>query len=115
MGALAEHFADEKGLVWPENVAPAKVYLARLSEEKEVAKVADDMYDSLSRVGVSVLYDDRDLRPGEKFADAELMGIPYRVVVSKKTVESGKHELKGRTDAETVLLSAEEIITKLSS
>lgn len=115
VGMLAEHFADDKGLVWPESVAPAKIYLARLSEEKEVAKAADDLYHSLSQAGVAVLYDDRDLRPGEKFVDAELMGIPYRIVVSKKTVESGKHELKARTENDTSLLSSEEITSKFIS
>jgi prolyl-tRNA synthetase len=115
MGVIVEKFADEKGLVWPESVAPAKVYLARLSDEKEVAKAADDMYDSLSREGVEVLYDDRDLRPGEKFADAELMGIPYRLIVSKKTLESGQYELKARTETQATHHSVEQILTKLTS
>lgn len=97
MGLLAEHFADDKGLVWPEAVAPAKVYLARLGDATEVVKAADELYESLTQNGVEVLYDDRDLRAGEKFADADLLGIPYRVVVSDKTVAAGSHELKART------------------
>jgi prolyl-tRNA synthetase len=97
MGLLAEHFADDKGLVWPENVAPAKVYLARLGDSPEVAKQADELYDRLTGAKIEVLYDDRDVRAGEKFADADLLGIPYRVVVSDKTAASGDYELKART------------------
>jgi prolyl-tRNA synthetase len=96
MGLIAEHFSDEKGLVWPENVAPAKVYIARLGTNDPVVKQADELYNRLTRAGVGVLYDDRDIRPGEKFADADLLGIPYRVVISDKTVAANSYELKGR-------------------
>jgi prolyl-tRNA synthetase len=114
MGTIAEHFADEKGLVWPENIAPAKVYLARLGNISDVISVADKLYNLLTDAGVEVIYDDRDLRAGEMFADADLMGIPYRVVVSQKTVESGKHELKGRSDDEVKMQSVEEIVKALA-
>jgi prolyl-tRNA synthetase len=97
MGVIAEKFADDKGLVWPEAVAPFQVYLARLGDSPETAKAADELYDSLTRAGAQVLYDDRDARPGEKFADADLLGIPQRLVVSDKTREAGTFELKGRT------------------
>lgn len=108
MGLIAEHFADDKGLVWPENVAPAKVYLARLGDEPAVVKQADELYQRLTAGDVAVLYDDRPLRPGEKFADAELMGIPYRVVISGKTVAAGQYEIKARTTdaAENLPLAA---------
>lgn len=98
MGVIAEKLADDKGLVWPEAVAPAKIYLARLGDGPEVVKQADELYESLTHEGVTVLYDDRDLRPGSKFADADLLGIPYRVVVSDKTLAAGNYELKARTD-----------------
>lgn len=114
MGLLAEHFADDKGLVWPEAVAPFKVYLARLGSDDTVVAAADELYNSLTDAGVTVLYDDSDKRPGEKFADADLMGLPYRVVVSSRTVEGGAHELKARTAAETQMLSSDEIVKKLS-
>ncbi|MGH9858333.1 MAG: proline--tRNA ligase, partial [Acidobacteriota bacterium] len=81
MGVIAEKFSDDKGLVWPENIAPAKVYLARLGDSGEVTSAADELYNRLTETRVTVLYDDREARPGEKFADADLMGIPYRVVV----------------------------------
>lgn len=100
MGVIAEHFADDKGLVWPENIAPAKVYLARLENIPSVISSADELYEELTKSGIEVIYDDRDIRAGEKFADADLLGIPYRVVVSKKTVKTGKHELKSRIGAD---------------
>ncbi|HSX36535.1 MAG TPA: aminoacyl--tRNA ligase-related protein, partial [Patescibacteria group bacterium] len=90
MGVIAEHFSDEKGLVWPEAVAPAKVYLARLGDEPDVTNVADALYEVLTTAKVGVLYDDRDARPGEKFADADLIGLPVRVVVSSKTVAASQ-------------------------
>lgn len=113
MGALAEHFADDKGLVWPDNIAPAKVYLARLGDDPETAAAADEAYNRLTAAGVGVLYDDRDMRAGEKFADADLMGIPYRLVISDRTVQAGKHELKRRTDQDVQELTLEQIIDKL--
>lgn len=109
MGALAEHFADDKGLVWPENVAPDQIYLARLGEDDAVVKAADSLYGELQEKGIEVLYDDRDARPGEKFADADLMGIPYRVVISAKTIEQGKVELKSRTSDEAELVDAAKV------
>lgn len=115
MGVIAEKFSDEKGLVWPENIAPAKVYLARLQADDSVVKAADEMYDKLTQAGIEILYDDRDNSAGEKFADADLLGIPYRLVVSQKTVESGKHELKGRTQPEAQTLSSDEIIKTLAA
>lgn len=115
MGTIAEHFSDEKGLVWPENIAPAKIYLARLGDISQVVSTADDLYNRLTESGVTVIYDDRDIRAGEKFADADLMGIPYRVVISQKTVESGKHELKARVSEKTEMLSADEIVKALAN
>lgn len=109
VGALAEHFADDKGLVWPENIAPFKVIICRLGGEDEVVRVADKLYDDLQSHGVEVLYDDRDVRPGEKFADADLLGIPHRVVISAKTVERGQFEYKKRTDNDTQMLTPAEL------
>lgn len=113
MGVIAEKLSDDKGLVWPENIAPFKVYLARLGNSPEVVKAADELYHQLQETNIEVLYDDRDVRPGEKFADAELLGIPYRIVVSDKTVAEGKVELKARTASETTLLSSEEALGRL--
>lgn len=114
MGLLAEHFADDKGLVWPEAIAPFKVYLARLGDDTAVVKAADEAYERLTVAGIMVLYDDRDMRAGEKFADADLMGIPYRLVASSKTVAQGEVELKARASAEAELLSLDAVIKMIA-
>jgi prolyl-tRNA synthetase len=105
MGVIVEKFADEKGIVWPEAVTPAKVYIARLGNDSEVVNQADSLYDYLENAGVSVLYDDRDVRPGEKFADADLFGIPYRVVISNKTLAIKQYEIKQRTAQQATMMS----------
>lgn len=113
MGLIAEHFADDKGLVWPESVAPAKVYLVRIGEGR-VTEQADALYDELTAKGIEVLYDDRDERPGAKFADAELLGIPYRVTISDRLIDEEKLELTVRSAGSTELLTREELLAKLS-
>lgn len=115
MGMIAEHFADDKGLVWPEAVAPAKVYVARLGEEAEVVAKADELESVLTAAGIAVIYDDRDERPGKKFADAELLGIPYRIVVSSKTISGAGYELKPRTSETVEQLSLDDIVKKLTA
>lgn len=114
MGTIAEIMSDERGLVWPENIAPAAVYLAPLGTDPAVLKAADAVYKELERAGIEVLYDDREASAGEKFADADLMGIPYRLVVSDRTVRTGKHELKKRTAKETHNLETAAIIKTLA-
>ncbi|MEI6480844.1 MAG: aminoacyl--tRNA ligase-related protein [Candidatus Saccharibacteria bacterium] len=114
MGVIAEKFSDEKGLVWPIGIAPAQVYLARLGDSEEVLTSADELYSLLSGKGIEVLYDDRDVRAGEKFADADLMGIPVRIVVSQKTVADGIHEVKERTHNETKMLDNSAILEYLA-
>jgi prolyl-tRNA synthetase len=81
MGVIAEKLSDEKGLVWPESIAPYKVYLVSIGA---VGEQASALYDALQAAGITVLYDDRDERPGAKFADAELIGLPYRVTISER-------------------------------
>lgn len=109
MAAIVEKHHDDKGIAWPRNVAPALVYIARLSDKESVVKQADELYDTLTSAGVEVLYDDRDIRPGAKFADADLLGIPYRIVVSEKTAVDGTYELKERTQTEPQLVSLEAV------
>jgi prolyl-tRNA synthetase len=113
MGLIAEHFADDKGLVWPDNVAPATVYLVRIGTEGEVVQAADKLYEELTENGVAVLYDDRDCRPGEKFADADLMGIPYRVVVSGKTLAENVYELKARQSDQAEFVDHDTLVKRL--
>ncbi len=115
VGLLAEHFADERGLAWPESVAPFKVYLAALSDSPEIVKAADEAYKRLTAAGVGVLYDNREVRAGEMFADADLIGLPWRLVVSEKTITDGGFELKSRQgDLEPKLVSIDEVITTLT-
>lgn len=113
MGIVAEHFSDEKGLVWPENIAPAKVYLVRIGSEAAVSH-ADALYDELTGKGIEVIYDDRDERPGAKFADAELLGIPYRVTVSDRLIEAGQYEYTSRTTGQTEVLTRDQLLAKLN-
>lgn len=113
MGTIAELLSDDKGIVWPDAVAPFRVYLARLSDDAEVVRQADDLYNQLTQADISVLYDDRDERPGTKFADADLLGIPHRVVVSKKTQAAELFEYKARTASDAEHLSKEKLLDKL--
>lgn len=100
MGTIVEILSDEKGIVWPKGVAPFDIHLIALpGTPNNVSKAADALYEKLQTRGVSVLYDEREIRAGEKFADADLIGIPERVVMSEKTVAEGKLEVKKRTDA----------------
>jgi prolyl-tRNA synthetase len=115
IGVIAEHFSDEKGLVWPVNIAPFPVYLARIGGSDDVVKAADNFYKQLTDTGISVIYDDRDVRAGEMFADADLMGMPLRVVVSEKTVADNSYELKKRSGEETEFIPADKIVEKLAS
>lgn len=109
MAAIVEASHDDNGIIWTDNIAPYKVYLASLGEDEVVIAAADKLSDELEAVNISVLYDDRDARAGEKFADADLLGIPYRVVVSAKTIEQNKFELKKRSETDTKLVSLEEL------
>ena len=104
MGVIVEKFADEKGLVWPENVAPYKYYLIAIGDKAE--KVAEDFY---KKHPDETIFDDRDARPGEKFADADLMGIPKRIVISDKTLAKNEAELTDRATGETELLPLEKL------
>ncbi len=113
MGVIAEHFSDEKGLVWPEAVAPYQVYLVSIGTEG--AKKADEFYETLQAHKVEVLYDDRDERAGTKFADSELLGIPHRITISDRSVVEGEYELTDRKSSETKKLTLEQIIATLNT
>ena len=116
MGVLVELFADDKGLVWPEEVAPFRVHIVSLAGDNEdVKKEADELYRELTDAGVEVLYDDREARAGEKFADSDLIGIPLRIVVSEKTLAAGKFECVERQTQRTQHFSLPELIGRLTS
>ena len=107
MGVIAEKFADEKGLVWPDEVAPFQYYLIGIGEAG--TKEAERFYTGRED---KVLYDDRDKRPGEKFADSELMGIPLRVVISDKTLAESAAEVTDRRTGESWKVSLDELFEK---
>ncbi|MFA5744936.1 MAG: aminoacyl--tRNA ligase-related protein [Candidatus Paceibacterota bacterium] len=97
MGTVVEVFGDEKGIVWPESIAPFAIHLVSLGKDgDEICKTADALYTDLVKSGVEVLYDDRDARAGEKFAESDLLGIPKRIVVGKEAVETGIFEVVNR-------------------
>lgn len=109
MGVIVEKFNDDKGIIWPQNIAPFKVYLISIGKDEE----ADLLYKELNSQEIEVLYDDRaDKTPGEKFADCDLMGIPFRVVLSTK-LEEEKIEIKKRTESEVEIISKEEFFERL--
>ena len=112
MGVIVEKFADDKGLIWPENIAPAKVYLVQIGSQSRAT--ADELYQKLQSAGIETIYDDRDERPGVKFADAELLGIPYRVTVSDRLLDRGKWEVSTRQTGEQRLLTADELLATLN-
>ena len=112
MGVIVEKFADDKGLVWPENIAPAKVYLVQIGSQSRAT--VDELYQKLQSAGIETIYDDRDERPGVKFADAELLGIPYRVTVSDRLLDDGKWEVSTRQTGEQRLLTADELLATLN-
>ncbi len=121
MGVIVEKFSDERGIVWPEAVAPFRVHLISLGNSGEVQVQAEALYEKLKTLGVETLFDDRDLRPGEKFADSDLIGIPLRVVISEKTLaahstgsgQAGKIEIKKRTEEKAELMDEGDFLKSL--
>jgi prolyl-tRNA synthetase len=102
-------FHDGKGIIWPKSVAPFDVHLVGITNnELRIMDKAEEVYKKLQEAGLEVLYDDRDARAGEKFADADLIGIPVRLVVSDKT--DNKIEIKRRDSSKVELLSLHELL-----
>ncbi len=110
MGVIAEKYLDDKGLVWPENVAPYKYHLIAIGEEG--TKAAEKLYAQQPNL---FLYDDRSARPGEKFADADLMGMPYRIVISDKTLANQSVEFTTRKSGETIMMPLSELKAQLKT
>ncbi len=117
MGVIAEALSDEKGLIWPVSVSPYRVHLLSLApDDLEVSSTANLLYDALLDAGVDVLYDERKgVSAGEKFADGDLIGIPTRVVVSKKTLAEGKFEIKDRKSGIAEFVSKEDLLAMLTA
>lgn len=113
MGVIVELLHDDKGIVWPEAVAPAEVYLVRIGHDQAVIDAADKLYTDLQKHDIEVLYDDRDESAGAKFADADLIGCPARLTISPKTLGQESVELKRRTGDKTELIPLANVATTL--
>jgi prolyl-tRNA synthetase len=116
MGTIVEALSDDKGIIWPEEVAPFKVHLLALGSDEKTYTEANKLYEDLFKKGIEVLYDDRaDMSAGEKFADSDLIGIPYRVVVSKRSLTDGGFEIKKRTEDKGKIVKANELFDAILS
>lgn len=111
MGTIVEILSDDKGIVWPESVAPFKIHLVLIpSKNESVHARAEELYKQWMHEGVEVLFDDRDMGAGAKFSDADLLGVPYRAVISERTMAEGKIELTKRATGETKMVAEAELL-----
>lgn len=115
VGAIIEAHHDDKGILWPESVAPFNVGLLNLNvNDKACTNMSDDLYHKLLQANIEVLYDDREMGMGAKFADMDLIGLPWQIIIGPRSVTSGKCELKNRRTGEKVELSAEDVLKRVS-
>src|SRR5262249_48146717 len=115
MGTIAECLSDDKGLIWPESVAPYRVGLINLkASDEKTTKVCDELYAKLGGAGVETLYDDRDASAGAKFADMDLLGLPWHLTVGPRGLEKNMVEIKNRASGEKQEVSIESAISKLT-
>lgn len=117
VGAAIEQNHDDRGIVWPAPLTPFDVILVPINQHKSarVRQDAERLYEELRGAGFEVLYDDRDARPGVKFADAELIGIPHRLVISERGIEAGELEYRGRRDSESRMIKREDVLELLGT
>jgi len=114
MGTIAEVYYDERGIIWPKEVAPFQVHLVKIENNQKVIKESEKLYKDLEKKGVEVLYDDRiDKTAGEKFADADLIGIPLRLVVSERTLAKKSVEVKKRGEKEVKLIKINSLMKEI--
>ena len=113
--AIEQNF-DEKGIIWPTAIAPFEVAIVPMNAHKSprTVEAAEALYTELTAAGYDVILDDRNERPGVKFSDLELTGIPHRIVIGEKGLDAGTFEYKGRRDAESVNISKEELLAKIA-
>ena len=116
VAAAIEQNNDERGIIWPEPIAPYNVAIVPINMPKSprVREAAEALYEQLLSLGVDVLFDDRDARPGVKFADCDLLGIPHRVVIGERALDAGEAEYKHRRDAEAGRLPLEGLAEELA-
>jgi prolyl-tRNA synthetase len=116
LAAIVEQSHDDKGIIWPLSVAPCQVYLCPLSLDKPaVLPTAEKTYQELQQEGIEVLFDDRDESPGVKFNDADLLGVPLRLTLSPRTLQSQSAEAKWRTEKKPQLLSLEDLTAQVKT
>ena len=113
VAAAIEQNHDERGIIWPAPIAPFQVVLVPINLQKSarVRELTDRLYADFTAAGIEVLYDDRDARPGVKFADAELLGIPHRLVIGERGLDAGKLEYRGRRDSASTEFPASEALS----
>lgn len=110
MGTIVEALSDDNGIIWPESVAPYRVHLLTLGDNKEVREASEKLYTDLIEGGIEVIFDDREATNGEKFADADLLGMPWRIVVSERSIQAGGAEIKKRTEEKGEIISLGNVI-----
>ncbi len=114
MGTVVETLSDDKGIIWPVSIAPFLVHLLVLGEDAKIKQEAENVYEMLKQKNIEVLFDDRSgITAGEKFADADLLGMPYRIVVSARSIEAGGVELKKRIEDKSEIVKIEDLVNKL--
>jgi prolyl-tRNA synthetase len=116
VAAAIEQNHDENGIVWPKSIAPYQVYFATIVKAEEFVKIADDIYADMKKAGLEVVYDDRNVGPGNKFKDSDLLGLPYRVVLGERDFgASGELEVIARKDGTVIKVKREELISTLQN
>ena len=112
VASAIEQNYDDNGIIWPDSMAPFQLAIVPLNMHKseDVARCAEDLYQQLQAAGVEVLLDDRNERPGVKFADMELIGIPHRIVIADRALADGNIEYKGRSGDASELIAKDEIL-----
>jgi prolyl-tRNA synthetase len=113
MGTIVEIYHDERGIIWPEAIAPYQIHLVSLCREDSERVAVEDIYNQLAATGIEVLFDDRELSAGEKFADSDLIGIPKRVIVSAKTLAQNGVEVKDRATGEVTMVEISNLLKTL--
>jgi prolyl-tRNA synthetase len=117
VAATIEQSHDDNGIIFPPSIAPFEVIITPIGydKNKEVRSYADKLYDDLIKQGFDVLIDDRGLRPGVMFSEADLIGIPHRVTVGDKTIKENKYEYKKRSEQSSTVINLEELFGKLKN
>jgi prolyl-tRNA synthetase len=114
LASIIEEHHDENGIVWPMNIAPYQVVIVPIKYNGQMKEIADNLYEGLRKEGIEVLLDDRDERPGVKFKDMDLIGIPVRVLVGEKNLPNVEIKERNKSSADLVLVEeAKDFVTKL--